>query len=223
MEMEVKTLPGLGTPQGRLASFRAVSLGQHLLALDDLWTAELGRVTESATISDDDLEMLVELVEGMRGGLKRLPDVAYELRNMLDELGPERFDRALEAIGEASERPFFPRDMLADELPDYEPQSAAIAACDYVREKASGEAALLGEKLEVLRRGEMTPGDFLLPFNCAMHLFVLGASVSGTILLGGAVGPVALSLVGPAYSAVQSWRRDGCRVEIPAITFGRRA
>lgn len=220
--MEVGLLPEVGTPYGRLVSVRSLSLVQRLLMLDDLWTAELARTTAEGAVSEDTVAMLTQLVDEMRDGLEQLPDAAYEVRHMLDELRGERFDQALAAIGEASEPRSDPGAMLSDQLPDYEPQSATIAACDYIREKARAESALLDEKLAAIRRGESTPGDFLLPFRCAVHLLGLGTSVAGAILAGGAIGPAALTLVSPGISCIQGWRRDGCRQELPTISFGRR-
>jgi hypothetical protein len=107
-------------------------------------------------------------------------------------------------------------------VPDFEPQSATIAACDYLREKASAEAALLDEKLLVIRSGELTPGDFLMPFRCAGLLLLVGAGVAATISSGGAAAPILLGVGSQVGLGIREWQRDGCRVELPTISFARR-
>ena len=226
MDAEVKTRPEVGTPYGRLVAIRATSLMQRLLTLDDLWTEELERMASGEPVPDSDIEVLGQLVSDMQRGLEELPDAAYELRLMLDELGPERFDQILDAFGDRDKVPWDVRETLAEMLPDYEPQSAAIAACDYIRETAPSEAALLTEKLETIRRGEATPGDFLMPFRCAGYLLGIGSTVAAgaiAVVAGGPVAPAALGLVYPAISFIEDWRERGCRVELPTISFQRRA
>jgi hypothetical protein len=100
-----------------------------------------------------------------------------------------------------------------------------IVACDFVREKSSGEVLLLREKLEKVQRGEATPGDFLISFRCAGYLVGIGTTIAGAAVgtaMGGPLAPAALGLVYPAISFIEDWKDRGCRVQLPEISFGRR-
>ena len=115
---------------------------------------------------------------------------------------------------------------MAELCPTTSPSGATIAACDYIRDQASAEAGLLVKKLEKVRAGEITPGDFLMPFRCAAYLMGIGTTVAaaGTVVvLGGPLAPTALGLVYPAINFVEDWRERGCRVELPRISRFRRA
>jgi hypothetical protein len=214
--------PQVGTPHGRLASIRALLLVQQLLALDDLWTAEMERVTTEQLHTEADIEALTDLVDEMEAGLARLPTAAYEVRLMIEELSDGEFEASFARMLEGHDEL---RSSFADDLPDFAPRGAVIVACDFVREKSSGEVLLLREKLEKVQRGEATPGDFLISFRCAGYLVGIGTTIAGAAVgtaMGGPLAPAALGLVYPAISFIEDWKDRGCRVQLPEISFGRR-
>lgn len=214
--------PQVGTPHGRLASIRALLLVQQLLALDDLWTAEMERVAAEQLYTTVDIAALTDLVDEMEAGLVRLPTATYEVRQMIEELSDGEFEASLAQLLEGHGEL---RSSFADDLPDFAPRGAVIVACDFIREKSSSEVLLLEEKLEKARRGETSPGDFLMSFRCAGYLLGIGTTVAGAAAgaaLGGPLAPAALGLVYPAISFIEDWRDRGCRVQLPEISFGRR-
>lgn len=221
--MGVDVVPEVGSRYGRYIATQTTFLAQRLLMLDELWTAELARAASVGEVDDEDVMVFERLVGEMQAGLEGIGDAAYKVRMMIDELGAEGFDLALDRI--TASQADLGGDLLgilAAEVPDFEPQSATIAACDYIREKASAEAALLDEKLAVIRNGELTPGDFLMPFKCAGLLLLVGAGVAATISTGGAAAPVLLGVASQVGFGIREWRRDSCRVELPVISFERR-
>jgi hypothetical protein len=213
--------PGVGTFSGRLAAAEAASLVQRLLALDDLWTAELATAGQEGPLSEADLAVFDELVGQMREGLAEIGDHAYEVRSMLDELPDEAIAQALEKIAEL---PTAPAELqsLSTALPDYAPRGAAIAGCDFIRETAGAESNDLGEKLAALHQGEVPSGDFRLPFRCAALLMLVGAGAAATIGLGGAPAFVVLSAGSQVGLGALGWMSSKCPGVLPDIDFGRR-
>lgn len=221
--MAVRTVPEVGTPAGRLAAVRAMISTHRLIALDDLWTAQLDAAAAGTdTSAVEDLDALQQLVDEMRDGLGTIGDSAYEVRMMLDQLGDEAVDEALDAIAESPTGPSELRSMLTSALPDYEVRSAAITACDYVRATASEETEVLSQKLAAVRAGERPTGDFRLPFKCAALLMLVGAGVAGTIGLGGAPLFVGLSVSSSCGLGALGWMESHCPRVLPTISGGRR-
>ncbi len=220
---EIRTAPDIGTPAGRYAAVQAMTLAQRLLALDDLWTA----FADSAVNSEDRLTVeevgvIERLVGEIRDGLYLLDGAAYEVRTMLAASDDETVAEALDAISESSGGPFQLRSLLTSALPDYEPRSAAITACDYLRENWGAESDLLGEKLAAVQSGEAPPGDWRFPFKCAAFLMVVGAGVAATIITGGAPVAVGLAVTNGVGGGVLGWTKAGCPDVLGAIGGGRR-
>jgi hypothetical protein len=97
-----------------------------------------------------------------------------------------------------------------------------IAACDYLLEETSAETDLLYGKLEAVRRGELSPGDFRFPYRCALFLALAGAGAVATIGLGGAPVYVGLALVNSTGLGVLGWEANGCPRVLPEIGRDRR-
>lgn len=159
--------------------------------------------------------------------MDEMPDRAYEVRLMLDELDGDSFETALGRIGEAEAaltgRGAELLPLLQTSMADYELRSASIAGCDYIRERAGDEAKLLGAKLRQIEEArEVPPGDWELPFRCASLIALVGAGVAGTIGLGGPAVFVALTAASGVGFGIREWIKDDCPTELPTIGFRRR-
>jgi hypothetical protein len=222
MGVGTTVIPAVGTTLARLAALNAAAEIQRLLLLDDLWSDLLERARRGEdTAALDDIESMEMLVTELDAGLSRLKDSAYALRQILDATPHGEFAEALARLAEQPESPPHLLARLEAALPDYELRSAAIEACDYVLEEIGNEMGLLYSKLERLREGEVPEGDFRLTFRCALFLASAGASVVGTIGLGGAPVYVGLAVAGALGPAVLAWEST-CRGRLAEVTRGRR-
>lgn len=218
----VDVRPEVGRPYGRYVATQAGALLQHLVTLDDLWTAELQGAT-GRTLLEDDVRTLEQLVSRMERGLAEVGGHAYDVRLMLDEAGDEVIDEAFRRIVDAEGAPPSLADRLLPQLEDYELRSAAITGCAYVEAKADDEAQLLREKLTVILGGrEVPPGDFLMPFRCAALIALVGAGTVSVIGLGGPAGFVALGAMSQVGLGAFGWDKAECRMQMPTISLGRR-
>jgi hypothetical protein len=200
-----------------------MTLAQRLLALDDLWTTFAdSAVNGGDRLGNEEVEVIERLVGDIRDGLYLLDGAAYEVRTMLAASDDETVAEALDVISESSGVPLQLGSLLTSELPDYEPRSAVIAACDYIRENWSAESDLLGDKLAAIQRGDAPPGDWRFPFKCAAFLLVVGAGVAATIVTGGAPVAVGLAVTNGVGGGVLGWTQAGCPNVLGAIGGGRR-
>jgi hypothetical protein len=198
-------------------------LVQRLLVLDDLWTAQLDAAAAGIGGSGvDDVDTLRALVAEMQDCLATIVNSAYEVRLMVSELSDGQMAEALDVIGQSPAAPDGLRERLEASLPDYEPRGAIITACEFVGENASGEADILSGKLAELEEGGLAEGDLGKAFKCAALLMLAGASVAGTIGLGGAPVFVGLSVAGTCGMGVVGWIEANCPKFLPAISGGRR-
>lgn len=218
----VASIPGIGTPAGTAAAMRAVTLVQRLLALDDVWTAQLETAKRGSPVSADDVEVAATLVADMQAGLDQLHGEAELLALILQDAGPTVFEEGLAVLAQLPATPDDLIEMWEASLPDFTLQSASIEACQYLRDEAAAEKDLLAEKLERLRRGEVTEGDFRFPVRCAMHLMIAGGTVIAIVGLGGAPTFVLLGAACAAGQAVMGWTDGGCPKVLPQISRGRR-
>ncbi len=218
----VLAVPAIGTPAGSAAAMRAVTLVQRLLALDDVWTAQLEAAKGGGPVGDEDVEVAATLVADMQAGLDQLSAEAELLSMILQAAGSARVEDGLATLAGLPAAPDDLVEMWETSLPDFTLWSASIEACQYLREEASAEKDVLAEKLERLRRGEVTEGDFRFPVRCAMHLMLGGGAVIATVGLGGAPAFVLLGASCAAGQAVMGWKDAGCPKVLPEISRGRR-
>jgi hypothetical protein len=220
---EPEVAPGIGTPRGRYVATQTSALVQRLLALDDLWTAELRQASSRGPLQDSDVDTFRDLVDELRRGLGEMEARAAEIRYMLDETRDDQFEHAFSRIAESEDAPPDLAELALGNLADYELRGAAITACDYVREMAGAEADLLSEKLRTIEDlGEVPMGDWRIPFRCAGLMMLVGIGVAGTIGLGGPPVFVAMTTVSGVGLGVREWIKDDCPTHLPEIGFGRR-
>lgn len=218
----VLPMPAIGTPAGSAAAMRTITLVQRLLALDDVWTAQLEAAKGGGPVSNEDVEVAATLVADMQAGLDQLQSDAEVLSMILQAAGSAQFEDALAALAGLPGTPDDLVEVWEASLPDFTLWSASIEACQYLRDEAPAEKDLLAEKLERLRRGEVTEGDFRFPVRCAMHLMLAGGTVIATVGLGGAPAFVLLGASCAAGQAVMGWKDGGCPRILPEISRGRR-
>ncbi len=219
---QVKIRPKLGTSYGRFAASRAAVLLQHLLVLDDFWTAELKQANGRGPLNEDDVQVLGRLVGAMERGLVVVREPLEEVWLMLNDSSDELIEQRFQEIAKAPGAPPGLRDLLAH-LAEYELRGAALTGCVYLQKKARSEADLLRSKLAmIVEGGEVPPGDFLIPFRCAALIALVGAGVVSTVGLGGPVGLVAMGAVSQVGLGAIGWVEAKCEVQVPKISFGRR-
>jgi hypothetical protein len=198
-------------------------VAQRLVTVDDLWTAQLDA---AASGRDDsilgDSEALEALADEFRTGLREIGDRAYEVRLMLSEMTDEAVEKALSAIATTPGAPADLVQMLRSGVADYEPRSASIAACDYLRDTAEEELGLIEEKVVALKRGAVPPGDLRLPFKCAVMLMMVGAGVVASVGLGGAPLYVGLAVASQCGLGAVGWVEGRCHKSMELIGQGRR-
>ncbi|HEX2126183.1 MAG TPA: hypothetical protein VHF45_06460 [Thermoleophilaceae bacterium] len=219
--MATRTIPAIGTPAARRAAMRASLVAYRLVALDELWTAEVDAAQGAP--GEADLRELEELARELSDVLTESRDHAYELRMMLDEqVSDDAFTEALDAISESPAAPSDLLEMLVLSVPEYEPRSAVITACDYIRETADSESALLHEKLSALQSGGAAQGDVRMPFKCAALLMLVGGGAVASIGLGGAPLFVGMSVGSQVGLGALAWIEGKCPNLLAEIGFGRR-
>jgi hypothetical protein len=225
MEAKLGFAPVAGAPYGRYLATKASTSAQRLLALDDLWTAELEQASGRGTLDEADVAMLRELVGEIQHGLRGLADQAYDLRTMLSEVSDQEVDSAFEAVVGSPQAAPDLRELAEPMLVDGGLCGATVAACEYVYEKADSEAGVLSEKLETIAAaGEVPAGDWKPPFRCAVALVMAGGAVTATILIGGGTPVlVGILVVDRVRSGIKEWQQEGCPAKLPHIGFGGRS
>lgn len=221
--MEAGIGPEVATPNGRYAAAKVRIAVDRLLALDDLWTAELELASDQEQLGEPDLEMLAALGEEMQGALLELAGPLADFREMVENAPPGVVNSA---FAEIVKSPYFPR-TLAEEIlanpDDYELQGAVVEACDYLLTEVRPESDHLAEKLaRIIEEGEVPPGDLRPAFRCALGLVVAGAGVAVSIADGGTVVTVVMNVAVDVGKGVVSWIKNDCPRRFPSIHFGRR-
>lgn len=222
MGIHEAVVPVAGTASGRVLAFTVAADIHRLLLLDDLWTdlLERARRGDDTTALDDRVGMEA-LVVGVEDGLEKLRDPLSALRFLLDATPRSDFAEALDHLAADPAAPAELVERLAAALDDYEFRAISIEACDYVLEEIGSEIGLLRGKATALRDGRFPEGDFRLTFRCALFLAGAGATVAGTIGLGGTPALVGLVAFGSLTSTVLSWETN-CGGQVPAVTRERR-
>jgi hypothetical protein len=189
-----------------LVGARAALAAQRLLALDELLTAEL-RAPGRPLLEEHD--PLRSLVGELRDGLAVIAPHAGAVGALVGSLSEEQFDQALASPGEAASALPDALASLRSTLGDVSPHAAAIAACEYVHDRAADESERLSEQLDRIERGDAAPGNFTGPFACALMLLLVGAGVVATIGLGGA-SALALSIASQIALGASGCSGAGC-------------
>jgi hypothetical protein len=206
----------VGTPAARVAAVEAGATIQRLIALDDLWTAELVGGSERGKLHPEEIEALSVLVSSMQQGLEFVPGQMEDLATMLDQLDDQVVEEALDRLAQYPERAVNLVEFLPDLPPDL--RESIISACRYLAATSGEEAQLLDGKLAVIReRGGVPPGDFRLPFRCAALLALVGAGLVATIGIGGAPILVGLAAANQVGLGAFGWFGAKCPNVLPVI------
>jgi hypothetical protein len=222
--MEVRARPKIGTSYGRFAARQAGLLLQRLVALDDLWTAELEVAAGAGELPEETVQALVELVHEMENGLGKVDDFVGDLRLLLNELDDQSVESAFGEICESQWAPPSLTKMLTGEMtPDFTLRGAMITACDFVVDIAESEGTLLSSKMSLIVREQRIPdGDFGFPFRCALLLALVGAGVVLAVSSPAAPTLVTLAVVQEVGLGALGWMGANCPTQLPKISFRRR-
>lgn len=214
--------PGIGTLEGRHAATQVRISAERLLALDDLWTAELEQAQGEGRLDEDAVKELVRLGEEMQAAL-------FELKQPLEGLS-QTFASDRNGVVAAAYREILGSGHLppglVEEIPaDFggEFQRAVVEACDFLLESTDDESRVLAAKLsKIVELGEVPEGDLRPGFRCALVLAAAGAGVAVSIFDGGAVVTVVLEVAVDVGKGLYKWFRKDCPRWLAGIRRGPR-
>lgn len=175
---------------------------QRLNLLDDLWTS-YSDIRWSSSERDDDEVELRAIVGEMRGLLASLESRVPTLQRLIEAIGPEAVDQALNTLLSETPQGDEVRRTLDSKLAGYSFADAARQACIEVVEDVPAEIALLDERLDEMLERTAAGGDLKLPFKCKATLVAAVGFVIASTLLGVMTGlPLGVPLVGGLVGAL---------------------
>jgi hypothetical protein len=212
---DVRTRPTADNLAGAIAATRASIVIDRVLALDDLWTANLrGLDSDDRAAIDQHLPELRELVIELAGALDSLAEPLKELEYVLESSSESDFDAGLDRLTNAVPGV---RDTLSHmfehEITGIGPKGATIFACQYLQEEAGDERDRLWGKYERLEGGGPPDPDLRPSFRCALYLAKVGASsalsITAFIATHGLLS-FSFGMVETGAKAIREWKDSGC-------------